>query len=114
MDQRHPARHRSDVTLHLVPSAGIQPAPDGRRPLKTSLRRYPFWRVLGIDVYTAAHFVLGCAAILVAWRGQPLVAWPVGLAYLVFAAVQSLCSRRWSSARAASTARWPAAAARAV
>ena len=84
-----PARHRSDVALHLVPSAGIQPAPDGRRPFKTSLRRYPFWRVLGIDVYTAAHFVLGCAAILVAWRGQPLVAWPVGLAYLVFAAVQS-------------------------
>jgi len=89
VDQRHPARHKSDVVLRLVPSAAAQPVPDDRRPAAPSFRRYPLARVVGLDLLTAAHFALGCAAIFVAWRGQPIVAWPVGLAYLVFATVQS-------------------------
>ncbi len=89
MGSRHPARHKSDAALHLVPTAGIKPDEGDHRPAASSFRRYPLWRVVGLDALTAGHFALGCAAILVAWRAQPIVAWPVGLAYLVFATVQS-------------------------
>jgi hypothetical protein len=89
VDQRHPARHNANVVLRLVPSAGTRPADDDHRPTAPSFRRYPLARVVGLDLFTVAHFVLGCAAIFVAWRWQPLVAWPVGLAYLVFATVQT-------------------------
>jgi hypothetical protein len=88
VDLHHPARHKSDVVLRLVPTAG-RPADDDRRPARPSFRRYPLWRVVGFDAFTAAHFALGCAAVLVAWHARPIVAWPVGLAYLVFATVQS-------------------------
>jgi hypothetical protein len=89
VDPRHPARHKSDVALHLVPTTGSQAAESDHRPAVSLFRRYPVWRVIALDVFTVAHFALGCAAILIAWRWQPIVAWPVGLAYLVFATVQS-------------------------
>jgi hypothetical protein len=89
VDPRHPARHKSDASLRLVPTAGsVSCEGDHRAPLP-SLRRYPLWRVVGLDCLTVTHFALGGAAVLLAWRTQPLVAWPVGLAYLVFAAVQT-------------------------
>ena len=87
-ESRHPAQARSGVTLHLVPHAGREDAagdePSGSRPF----RRYPLWRVLSLNGLTVAHHVVGCAAILIAYRSYPIVGWPVGLAYLVFAMVQ--------------------------
>ena len=85
MDSRRPAQTRSGATLHLVPSGGqASAAPDEAR----SFRRYPLWRVLCLNGLTVAHYLLGCAAILLAYRSYPLVGWPCGLAYLVFATVQ--------------------------
>ena len=103
MDSRHPAHARSGAPLHLVPGtgsrttagrgsggapvagagAGVEQAPAPR-----SFRRYPLWRVLGLNGLTVAHYLVGCGAILVAYRHYPLLGWPVGLAYLVFAMVQ--------------------------
>ena len=85
MDSRHPARARSGGTLHLVPNPGQENASaDEAR----SFRRYPLWRVLCLNGLTVGHYFLGCGAILVAYRSYPLVGWPLGLAYLVFAVVQ--------------------------
>ena len=89
MDLRHPARHKSDTPLHLVPPGGIEAGRGERRPPLPSFRRYPLWRVVGLDSLTVAHFALGCAAVLLAWHTRPLVAWPVALAYVVFAVVQT-------------------------
>lgn len=89
MDPRHPARHKSDVMLHLVPSAGVQPREGVERRSVASVRRYPLWSVIGLNLLTAVHFAVGCGAIILAWHTVPLVAWPVGIAYLVFAAVQA-------------------------
>ena len=99
MDSRHPAHARSGAPLHLVPGtgrddpgredagagagAGVEQAPAPR-----PFRRYPLWRVLGLNGLTVAHYLVGCGAILVAYRHYPLLGWPVGLAYLVFAVVQ--------------------------
>ena len=33
-----------------------------------SFRRHPLWRVIGLDTFAVAHYSLGSAAILVAWR----------------------------------------------
>lgn len=87
MGSRHPARRRSDVGLHLVANAGLRPEAEGR-PRARSFRRYPLWRVLGLDAFAVAHYLLGCAALLVAWRAEPVIAWPLGLAYFVFATTQ--------------------------
>ena len=88
MDSRHPGRARSGVTLHLVPNTGRESA-SGDEPSRCAVVQ-----ALPAVAGTVAqrpdrHAVsLGCAAILAAYRSVPLVAWPVGLAYLVFAMVQ--------------------------
>jgi hypothetical protein len=88
VDSRHPARVRSGPTLRLVPSAGPPPSPGERAPSAPSLRRYPLWRVLGLNGLTLLAYVAACAGILVAYRRYPVVGWPVGLSYFVFAIVQ--------------------------
>ena len=88
MDSRHPARARSGPTLRLVPSAGPPLSPVDRAPHAPSLRRYPLWRVLCLNGLTLLAYAAACAAILVAYRRFPVVGWPLGLAYLVFAIVQ--------------------------
>jgi hypothetical protein len=101
---RHPARAGSGVSLHLVPPAGRNDAgrdgagKDGARdgggiggeqaPGPRSFRRYPLSWVLGLNGLTVVHYLMGCGAILVAYRDYPLLGWPVGLGYLVFAVVQ--------------------------
>lgn len=88
MDSRHPAQARSGATLHLVPSTGQEGAPVDEAPSSRSFKRYPLWRVLGLNGLTLGHYALGCAAILVVYRSYPILGWPIGLAYLVFAVVQ--------------------------
>ena len=88
MDSRHPARARSGPTLRLVPSAGPPLHPGDRVSHAPSLRRYPLWRVLGLNGLTLLAYAAACAGILVAYRHSPIVGWPVGLAYAVFAIVQ--------------------------
>jgi hypothetical protein len=84
---RHPAQARRGVTLHLVPGTGQEGAAAGEAPGSRSFRRYPLWRVLGLNGLNVVHYVVGCVAILVAYRSYPLLGWPVGLAYFVFAVV---------------------------
>ena len=102
MDSRHPARERSGVTLHLVPNAGHEGA-GGEEPSGTleepagahresagarPFRRYPLWRVVALNGLTVVHYLVGGGAILAAYRDYPIVGWPLGVAYLVFAMVQ--------------------------
>jgi hypothetical protein len=88
VDSRHPAQTRSGATLHLVPSTGQDGATVDEARGSRSFRRYPLWRVLCLNGLTLGQYVVGCAAILVAYRGYPILGWPIGLAYLVFAVVQ--------------------------
>ena len=88
MDSRHPAQARSGATLHLVPGTGQGSAAADEAPGSRSFRRYPLWRVLCLNGLTVVHYAVGCAAILVAYRSYPILGWPIGLAYLVFAVVQ--------------------------
>ena len=104
MDSRHLAQAaRRGAMLHLVPGAGNESTggdgADGRNaanegarvdatPGAPSFRRYPLRWVLGLNALTVAHYLVGCGAILIAYRGYPIVGWPVGLAYFVFAVVQ--------------------------
>jgi hypothetical protein len=115
VDARHSARARSGAPLRLVPSADRQSptdadAPDARvaqhppgapgapgarnapatpRPHATCLRRrFPLWQVGALNGLTAAQYLVGCAAIVLAYRRFPIVGLPVGLAYLVFAVAQ--------------------------
>ncbi len=85
MDSRRPAQARGGVTLHLVSNHSPESAASDEA---RSFRRYPLWRVLCLNGLNVAHYLLGCAAILLAYRGYPIVGWPFGLAYLVFATVQ--------------------------
>ncbi len=85
MDSRRPARTRSGVALHLVANTG-QDEPGAAEA--RAFRRYPLWRVLCLNGLTVLDYVVGCAAILLAYRSYPIVGLPVGLAYLVFAVVQ--------------------------
>jgi hypothetical protein len=79
---------RSGVPLHLVPNCGSEGAPADDQPGPRSFRRYPLWRVLSLNGLTVVHYAAGCAAVLVAYRSHPLIAWPIAIAYLVFAMVQ--------------------------
>jgi len=88
VDSRHPARARSGPTLHLVPSAGSAMDPGYRAPSVASLRRYPVWRVLGLNALTVLAYCAATLAIVVAYRPWPVVGWPVGLSYATFALVQ--------------------------
>ncbi len=109
MDARHSARARSGASLRLVPSAdrqsptGVGPSgtPDSQHPPgagdapatpqpQTSRlrRRFPLWQVGALNGLTAAQYLVGCAAIVLAYRRFPIVGLPVGLAYLVYAATQ--------------------------
>ena len=109
MGSHHPARAGSGTPLHLVPGTGRNDAgrndagrdDAGRDDARgsgriggeeasgsRSFRRYPLWWVLGLNGLTVAHYVVGCCAILAAYRDSPFIGWPVGLAYLVFAMVQ--------------------------
>lgn len=51
-------------------------------------RRYPLWRSLCLNGVTLGSNALGCAAILVAYHGYPVLGWPLALSYLVFAVAQ--------------------------
>jgi hypothetical protein len=73
------------VALHLVANTG-QDEPGAAEA--RAFRRYPLWRVLCLNGLTVLDYVVGCAAILLAYRSYPIVGLPVGLAYLVFAVVQ--------------------------
>lgn len=88
MNSRHPAQARSGVPLHLVPNCGTDGATVDQAPGPGSFKRHPLWRVLCLNGLTVFHYVVGCAAILAAYRSYPIVGWPVGLAYFVFATVQ--------------------------
>jgi hypothetical protein len=76
------------VPLHLVPNCGLEGAAADQTPASKAFRRYPLWSVLCLNGLTVAHYAVGCAAILAAYRSHPVIAWPVGLAYFVFAIVQ--------------------------
>jgi len=88
VDSRHPARARSGPTLHLVQGTGGDAVDAGRTPEPRAFRRYPLWRVLGLNLLTLGHYLVGCAAVLAAYRSYPVVGWPLGVGYLVFAVVQ--------------------------
>ncbi len=88
MDSRHPAQARSGVLLHLVPGGGPQNATADEAPGPRSFRRYSLWRVLCLNALTLGHYLVGCAAILIAYRSYPILGWPLGVAYLVFSVVQ--------------------------
>jgi hypothetical protein len=93
VDSRHLAQARRGATLHLVSDAGNESAGKvavgvDETPGSRSFKRYPLWRVLGLNGLTVAHYLVGCGAILVAYRSYPIVGWPIGLAYFVFAVVQ--------------------------
>jgi hypothetical protein len=74
--------------LYLVPGSGSGNESVAAAQPSLLLRRYPLWRVLCLNGLTVAHYVIGCVAVLVAYRSYPLLGWPIGLAYLVFALVQ--------------------------
>ncbi len=88
MDSRHPARARGGVTLHVVPNTGHENATGDQPSGVPSFRRYPLWRVLALNGLTVTQYLVGCAAILAAYRSFPFLGWPIGAAYLVFAIVQ--------------------------
>ena len=88
MDSRHPARAKSGATLHLVPSVEPPANPGDQAPGPRPFRRFALWRVLSLDGLAVLHYTAGCLAILAAYRGHPVLAWPLGLTYLVFATVQ--------------------------
>ena len=88
MDSRHLAQARRGTALRLVPNAGNDSGGVDETPDSRSFRRYPLWRVVGLNGLTVAHNLVGCAAILIAYHGYPVLGWPIGVAYLVFALVQ--------------------------
>jgi hypothetical protein len=85
VDSRHPVRARSGVTLQVLP--GLSEVADADRKLR-SFRRYPAWRVLIVNVLTLAHYPAGASAIVFAYPTHPLLGWPIGLAYFVYATAQ--------------------------
>jgi hypothetical protein len=88
VNSRHPVRARSGVTLHVVPGTGEEgDAADGA-PKSRSFRRYPLWRVLLTNGLTFVHYIAGASAIVVAYPNHPILGWPIGLAYFVYAVVQ--------------------------
>lgn len=115
MDARHSARARSGASLRLVPDTdrqnptgadapdapgsqhpsdapGSNNAPDAPatpQPQAARLRRrFPLWQVGALNGLTIAQYLVGCAAIVLAYRRFPIVGLPVGLAYLVYAVTQ--------------------------
>jgi hypothetical protein len=88
VNSRHPARARSGVTLHVVSGSGQEAGTTESAQKQTSFRRYPLWRVLLANGLTLIHYVAGAGAIVLAYRSLPIVGWPVGLAYFVYAVVQ--------------------------
>jgi hypothetical protein len=89
-DSQHPSgsQHPSDAL-------GSNNAPDSRNALATPQpqaarlrRRFPLRQVGALNGLTAAQYVVGCAAIVFAYRRLPIVGLPVGLAYLVYAVTQ--------------------------
>ena len=88
MNSRHPARARSGVTLYLVPGTGDEGDVATGAPKSRSFRRYPLWRVLLTNGLTFVHYVVGASAIVFAYPNYPILGWPIGLAYFVYAAVQ--------------------------
>ncbi len=88
MHSRRSAPARNGVMLYLVPGSGSGNDSVAAAQPSLLLRRYPLWRVLCLNGLTVVHYVIGCVAVLVAYRSYPLLGWPIGLAYLVFALVQ--------------------------
>jgi hypothetical protein len=76
------------VSLHLVPNPGQEAAAAAEAPSPGSFRRYPLWRVIGLNGITLLHYAVGCVAIAMSYRSYPIVGLPVALAYLVYAVVQ--------------------------
>ena len=88
MDSRHPAQTRSGVTLHLVSGSGPEASTNDRVQKQTSFRQYPLWMVLFTNGLTLVHYAVGAGAIVLAYPRYPVVGWPIGLAYCVYAVVQ--------------------------
>lgn len=88
MGSHHHARARSGVALHLVPNTGEQADAAAEAPSSVSFRRYPLWRVLGLNALTITHYAVGCAAVALAYPSFPLLGLPLAAAYLVYALVQ--------------------------
>jgi hypothetical protein len=88
VNSRHPARARSGVTLHVVPGGGPEAGTIESAQKQTPYRRYPLWRVALTNGLTLIHYIAGAGAIVLAYPSLPIVAWPVGLAYFVYAVVQ--------------------------
>jgi len=76
------------VALHLVPETGQDAAAAPEAPSSGSFRRYPLWRVLGLNGLTLLQYAVGCAAIALSYRSYGIVGWPIAAAYLVYAVVQ--------------------------
>ena len=87
MGSRHPVRARSGVTLYAVPGMGEGARTDSALTAKP-FRHYPLWRVLLTNGLTVAHYALGACAIVLAYPSHPVLGWPIGLAYFVYATVQ--------------------------
>ena len=115
MDARRSARARSGAPLRLVPNADrpkqtgadssgapasqrppgapdLQHAPGASATLQPQAtrprRRLPLWQVGALNGLTVAQYLVGCAAVVLAYRRFPIVGLPVGLAYLVYAMTQ--------------------------
>jgi hypothetical protein len=77
------------ITDHQVaPHAGAPSVRTAQASDARSLRHFPLWEVVALNGLTVVQYLAGCAAIVLAYRRAPIVGLPVGLAYLVFAAVQ--------------------------
>lgn len=75
------------MTLHVVPGGAEQGAVDEAPRLK-AFRRHPLWRVLLTNGLTFVHYLAGAAAVVLAYRTLPIIGWPLGLGYFVYAMVQ--------------------------
>ena len=76
------------MTLHVESGGGEAEAEADGAGMPRSFRRYPLWRVLVVNGLTVIHYVAGASAIVFAYPNHPILGWPIGLAYLVYAMVQ--------------------------
>jgi hypothetical protein len=85
---RSSSRAQTGPALRLVSSGGSVDPAGTQAHHSPSLRRYGLASVLFYNGLTLAHYLLGAAVLLTAYRERPFIAWPLALAYVVFALVQ--------------------------
>jgi len=85
---RSSSRAQTRPVLHLVPSGGSGEPAGAQAHHSHSLRRFGLASVLFYNGLTLAHYLTGAGVLLAAYRERPFLAWPLALAYLVFAVVQ--------------------------